>query len=150
MSVHSPDLRAFVAGWEGCKLEPYEDVVGVWTCGYGHVLKPGESREPWTQHQADQVLDDDLATHGGRLRPFLLAEPTQQQFDALLSLAFNVGVGAVGKSGLMSLHNTGDHARCADRFRVWCMAGGKEVPGLRKRREAERAIYLSGDYTGRP
>ena len=147
---HSPALRDFVSAWEGCKLKPYEDVIGVWTVGYGHVLLPDEQRCTWTQARADEQLDMDLADHGERLSPFIIKVSTQQQFDALLSLAFNCGISGIGNSGLMTCHNNGDFMACANRFRLWKRAGGHDVPGLLKRREAERTIYLYGIYTGRP
>lgn len=148
--MHSPELVAFIQAWEACRLIPYIDVVGIWTCGWGHALKPGEGREVWTQEQADGVFDMDLTERGDQLRAFMTRDATQQQYDALLSLAFNCGVNAIGKSGLMAKFNGGEDQACADRFRLWDHAGGREVRGLMRRREAERAIYLTGLYDGRP
>jgi lysozyme len=147
---YSPELVDFVKAWESCRLIPYLDVVNIWTCGYGHVLKPADPHEEWTQQYADAKLEEDLDTTGGFLQGYMTRDASQQQFDALLSLAFNCGVGAIGKSALMAMFNRGENDACADRFRLWDHAGGHEVHGLERRREAERAIFLNGDYGGRP
>lgn len=145
----SPELVEFVKGWESCRLSAYLDGNGVPTIGWGHTLgvRMGNTI---TQAQADTWLIEELIEYGEGLKVYMVREPDQQQFDGILSLAYNAGLRAIGKSGLMALFNAGDDDGCADRFLAWNKDGGKEVKGLTKRRWAERAIYLDGNYEGRP
>lgn len=69
--------------------------------------------------------------------------PTQNEFDALVSFAFNVGTGALKSSTLLKRHNAGDHQGAADQFLRWNRVGRSVLPGLTRRRAAERALYLS-------
>jgi lysozyme len=146
----SPDLIDFLKGWEGCVLTPYRDVAGQWTCGIGHLLTSGSPLEPWTTEQAEAQLASDLERTWNGLAPHLTSSPTQNQGDALLSLAFNVGAHAVGNSTLVTMFNAGDISGASQQFLRWDLAAGKEIPGLLARREAEKAIWDSGDYSGRP
>ena len=145
----SCELRDFVAGWEALRLRAYDDGVGITTIGYGHTegVRPGDT---CTREQAELWLTDELESYALRLLPFMIREPSQQQFDAMLSLAYNCGVAAIGKSSLMRKYNEGDDKGASDWFLMWNRAGGKMMPGLSRRRAAERAIYLDGDYSGRP
>lgn len=145
----SEQLRDFVAGWESLRTEAYYDAIGIPTIGYGRTegVKMGDTCTP---EQAMTWLRMTLDDTGKRLSPFLVRVPTQQQFDALVSLAYNVGVVALAKSGLIKLFHLGEDEACADRFLQWNKAGGQVLAGLTKRRQAERAMYLSGDYSGRP
>ena len=146
----SPELVDFVAAWEGCRLEPYYDGGGVLTCGYGHTGCDIKEGDVWTQEKADEQLNFDLRRRAIGVREYLYRMPSQQQFDALASVSFNCGVHAIGTSGLMARFNAELDRECADRFLLWNMDGGVIVPGLTRRREAERLIYLNGDYSGRP
>jgi lysozyme len=145
----SDALLDFVKGWEGLRLEAYLDGGGVPTIGYGRTynVKLGDT---CTAQEAEGWLSETLARMGRSMSAYLMRETSQQQFDALLSLCFNAGVAAIGVSGLMRLHNEGMVKECADRFLLWNKDNGKMVPGLSKRRAAERAIYLNGDYSIRP
>ena len=145
--IVSPPLVAFVKRWESCSLTVYPDARGIPTCGWGHAWP---TNTPWTQAHADAVLATDLREHSEGLAHYLSRTPSQQQYDALVSLAFNCGVGAIGHSGLMSLFNRGADAECANRFLQWNKSGGVVLNGLTKRRRAERDIYLNGIYTGSP
>lgn len=145
----SPDLVAFVADWEGFRSTAYQDAVGIWTVGYGFTMgvQPGDTM---TLAEANAKLEQTLYSFGKTLETFMTREPSQQQFDALLSLAYNCGVQRIGESGVMFRFNNGWDRDCADRILWWDKAGGRVLSGLHKRREAERAIYLSADYSGRP
>lgn len=145
----SRELVDFVAGWEGFEPKAYRDGGGVWTLGYGRTLGVGPG-DTCTMAQAKEWLLADLARHWEGLAKYLTREPSQQQADALLSLAYNCGVAAVGPSGTVARFNAGKDQECADRFLFWDLDNGVHVPGLLKRRKAERAIYLDGDYSGRP
>jgi lysozyme len=143
------DLVAFVAAWEGFREKAYQDIVGVWTIGYGFTQGVQEG-DRVTRADANFRLEAELGATEIRLRPFMRRIPSKQQADALISLAYNCGVAAIGKSGLMTRFNDGDDEECAKRFLLWSKAGGRTVAGLYHRRAAEMAIYTQGDYSGRP
>lgn len=134
------------AGWElikrfeGCKLTAYTCPAGRLTIGYGSTgphVKPGMRI---TAEQADALLQADLrrfedyvAEHCGKT--------TDNQFAALVSFCFNVGEGNLRTSTLRRLHLAGDYAGAQAQFSRWTRGGGKVLPGLVKRREAEAALY---------
>ena len=144
-------MRQMIRDFEGCKLIAYQDSVGVWTVGVGHCgvvgndpVGPGMRI---TQQQADELLAMDLErfeTSVERLCPGC----SQQQFDALVSFAFNLGAGALQNSTLRKHHNNRDHAAATREFGKWNHAGGKVLAGLTRRRNAEAAVYARGDYGG--
>lgn len=150
----TPDLQKFVEGWESCRLVAYLDSgrPPVPTIGWGHT-RGVYIGDTCTQTQADEWLRDELDRHACELSVYLTRTPTTQQFDALLSLGYNAGIApphGIGQAGIVQLFNTGMLHECADRFLAWNKDGGVVVNGLTKRRHAERAIFVSGDYSGRP
>lgn len=147
--VPSQAIVEFVKRWESCKLTAYRDAVGVLTIGYGRT-RDVQQGDTITQEQADEWIVDELVEYAEGLARYIGRPTTQQQADALLSLAYNCGVDAIGMSGVMARHNAGLWQECADRFLLWNRAGGRVLRGLTKRREAERDVYISGDYSGSP
>lgn len=147
--THTEELTEFVQAWEGLRLRAYRDGGGVPTIGWGHTAFV-EMGDTCTREEAKRWLDEDLAAHGEELQSFMTREPTQNQYDAFLSLAFNCGAVQVGGSGTMRRFNAGEDQACADRFLLWINDNGKPVPGLKARRAAEHAMYLYGSYGGRP
>ena len=150
----SPALEAFVKGWEQCRLTPYRDIAGKWTVGWGHLLQPSDPREPITQDEADELFHGDLLLKAEGV-DLLFPEPLEQcQYDALCSFAFNVGLGALAGSTLRKRILGGYFDEAADQFLVWnkVRVNGAYVEsrGLTKRRAAERAMFINGDYSGRP
>lgn len=134
-------IRAF----EGCRLHAYRDIVGVWTIGYGETLNVAEGMV-WTAQQAEDVLrrrvaQFQLATLARC--PALHLEPPAR-LAACTSLAYNIGVGAFGASSVCRKIMRQDLAGAADSFLLWNKAGGRTVPGLLRRRQAERACFLAG------
>lgn len=128
--------------YEGCRLEAYEDIVGIWTIGYGDTenVQPGMVI---TQAEAEERLHKRLARDfEPSVRQCLTRVATQYQFDAMVCLAYNIGAVAFANSTLVRLFNAGDVQLAADQFPRWDKAGGKSVKGLRRRRAAERALYL--------
>ncbi len=133
--------------FEGCHLKPYQDPIGLWTVGWGHLIGDGKSLPiEWfrelTQEEADELLKKDLIRFErgvSRLCPLNL---TQSRFDALVSFAFNLGLGNLQISTLKAKHNRNDISGAANEFLRWNKAGGKVFRGLTRRREAERALYL--------
>ena len=150
----TPQIIDFISAWEGCCLKPYEDVAGKWTVGYGHLLHPDEDRDPITQQEAVEILSFDLSLTADSVDALVDRDLEAHQFDALISLVFNIGAGAFKGSTLRNMLNMGFIAHAASQFERWNKARivGKLVPvaGLTKRRKAEKAIFLNADYSGRP
>ena len=131
---------ALIKEFEGCKLTAYQDIVGVWTIGYGHT-KAVMRGMVITQAQADELLARDVDEHAAGVYKALQVKLEQHQFDAVASLAFNVGVNAVRNSTLIKMINRGDAKLSASQFDRWNKAGGKVLSGLTRRRAAERKMY---------
>lgn len=135
---------------EGKRLTAYRDCVGVWTIGYGHTRRAGLPDPIVVRHisdaQADQILADDLAVFEKGVADCLVnvVGVAQREFDALTDLAFNIGLGAFKSSSLLRHYRAGRKDVAAEDFLAWNKAGGKVVPGLVKRREAERNWFLYG------
>lgn len=132
--------------FEGCRLTAYPDPGSrdghPWTIGWGST-GPGISKGTvWTQKQADDRFAADVAKFSARVRDLLDGKPTTQaQFDAMVSFAYNVGVGAFGSSTLLKLHKAGDYAGAQGQFARWNKNDGKVMAGLTRRRAAEAALY---------
>lgn len=129
--------------YEGLRLEAYRDPVGILTVGYGHTGPDVYPGMVITESQAEQMLRERLALEfepGVRLA--LTKRPLQHEFDAMVSLAYNIGVAAFQNSTLARRFNAGDKQGAADEFLRWKYAGGNVLLGLRRRREAERAMFL--------
>ena len=127
--------------FEGCKLTSYLDSVGVCTIGWGSTgsdIKPGMTI---TQEEADRRLRDHLAGVEERIEVLVTIPITQNQFDALCSFAYNLGVGALRTSTLLKLINLGDFGSAAKQFLRWDRAGGVSLAGLTRRRRAEMALF---------
>lgn len=133
----------FIKQHEGVSLSAYTCPAGVLTIGYGHT---GDVREGQyiSEEEALDLLVEDLRAHAERLAPKVKVQVTDGQYIALLSLAFNVGVGAVAKSTLLRLLNAGDIEAAGDEFLKWTYADGRELPGLVRRRRDERKLFLEG------
>ena len=127
--------------FEGCRLVSYADIVGVWTIGYGHTAGVGPG-QTISQQQADDMLQADVDSFASSLSKYIVAPVSQNQFDACVSLAFNVGTSAFAGSTLLRLLNKKDYEGAANQFPRWNRAGGKPVAGLTKRRLAEQALFL--------
>ena len=133
----------FIKQYEGVSLSAYTCPAGVLTIGYGHT---GDVREGQyiSEEEALDLLVEDLRAHAERLAPKVKVQVTDGQYIALLSLAFNVGVGAVAKSTLLRLLNAGDIEAAGDEFLKGTYADGRELPGLVRRRRDERKLFLEG------
>lgn len=129
--------------FEGLRLKAYRDPVGVLTIGYGHTGPDVYEGLVWSQAQADKALRDRLQRE---FVPGVLAvikrSMRQHELDAMVDLAYNVGVAAFQGSTLVRKFNAGDTAGAADEFLRWNRAGGKVLLGLRRRRAADRALFL--------
>lgn len=136
----SPEGLALIKRYEGCRLKAYKCPAGVWTVGYGHT-KGVTSAMAITQAQADQFLQEDIAPIESQLND-LQINFRQGQFDALVSFIFNLGIGNFNKSTLKNRIITGaEDSVIVAEFKRWNKAGGKVLPGLVARREAECAMW---------
>ena len=155
--------------YEGFRSRPYLCPAHIWTIGYGHVLYQEQIRLPvvrvegkatpmirkemplkpednrvWTKTEIDELFRTDVRTfERGVLRLVPGVVGRQGSFDALVSISFNFGLGNLQRSTIRMRANRGEWQGAAEAFRVWNKGGGKVLPGLVKRREAEIALFLS-------
>ena len=155
--------------FEGFRNKPYMCPAHIWTIGYGHVLYQEQIRLPmvrvegketpmirremplkaednraFTKTEIDELFRADVGTfERGVLRLVPGVVGRQGSFDALVSISYNFGLGNLQRSTIRMRANRGDWEGAADAFRVWTKGGGKVLPGLVKRREAEIALFLS-------
>lgn len=138
---------ALIKQFEGCKLTAYQDSVGVWTIGYGWTQsvdgKPIRAGMTIKQETAERLLKTGLVSYESDVSRLVKVGLTQGQFDALVSFTYNLGARSLSTSTLLRKLNAGDYAGASDEFLRWNKAGGKVLSGLTRRREAERALFLS-------
>lgn len=158
--------------FEGCRNKPYLCPAHIWTVGFGEVLyqdqiklpmvrkdgyngmvrkeyplKPEDNRV-WSQNEIDALFAKSVERFElGVLRLVPGVNGNQGAFDALVSFAFNAGLGNLQKSTIRAKANRGDWQGAAEAFMAWVKGGGKVLPGLVKRREAEKALFLSSFNT---
>lgn len=138
-------------------IDPYLDPVGIWTIGWGHAIRyqgrflRGEADRPQaealypggiTMEQAVAMLHGDLIDAGRDVLSVVVVPLNDNEFGSLTSFAFNLGIGNLRSSTLLRKLNADDRVGAADQFTRWVRAGGKELLGLVKRREAERSLFL--------
>lgn len=144
-----PDGIALIKEFEGFSAKAYPDP-GTGnlpiTIGYGSTTdeqgRPIARDAVWTRERAEARLAAHVAEFAHGVANLINNRATQNQFDALVSLAYNIGTQALATSTLLKLHKAGDYAGAAEQFGRWVKAGGKTLPGLVRRRAAEQALYL--------
>jgi lysozyme len=139
-------------------IDPYLDPIQIWTIGWGHAIRqngrflrgPEDKAAAYalypggiTISQAESLLQADLIDVGRDMQPLLQVEVSDNEFAALVSFAFNLGMNNLKSSTLLRELNAGDRAAAADQFSRWVMAGGVKMPGLVRRRQAERNLFLT-------
>lgn len=133
---------ALIQGFEGTKLQAYQDVKGVWTIGTGTTVYPNgnyvKQGDVITQSQADQYLQYDLQRFVNSVNSLVKAPLNQNQFNALVSLVYNIGSTAFANSTLLRTLNSGNYN--VD-FTVWCYSGGVKIQGLLNRRIKEQQLF---------
>ncbi len=143
----SPSGIDLICNFEGLRLKAYDDGVGVWTIGFGTTKYPNGIRvkkgDACTLDQAKAYMQNDLKSFEQTVNNTVKVPLNQNQFDALVSLAYNIGTNAFSKSTLVKKLNTNDNRAAADQFDVWVNAGGKRMQGLVNRRAKEKALFLS-------
>lgn len=147
-----------IKNFEGVRYRPYLCPAKVWTVGVGHVLYPRQIRMPmerrvgisllesdrrtFTEDEINALLATDLEFFESGVHRLCRGSLTQFQFDALVSFAFNCGLGTLQRSTLRRKVLSKDYIGAADEFLKFCRAGGRILPGLQRRRIAERALFL--------
>lgn len=133
---------ALIKKYEGLRTNAYLCPANVWTIGYGHTK--GVSKGMMISHEdAEKLLEKDLRHFEVAVSSAVKVPINQNQFDALVSFTFNVGVGAFGGSTLLRLLNRKHYISAAEQFLRWTRGGGKVLPGLVKRRKEEYELFLS-------
>lgn len=138
----SDEGRKAIQQFEGCRLEAYQDVVGVWTIAYGHTGPDVHAGLTITPARADALLALDLQRFERAVSAAVTRTLHQCEFDALVSLAFNIGAAAFAKSTLVRLLNEGRWTDAAAQFTVWHKAGGALHAGLLRRRTRELMMFV--------
>jgi lysozyme len=154
--------------YEGYRNKPYLCPAHIWTIGYGHVLYQDQIKLPvvrkegyngiirkeyplkfednrvWTKQEIEDLFAEDVRLfERGVLRLVPNSAGSQGRFDALVSFAFNAGLGNLQRSSIRMKANRDDHEGAAEAFMTWVKGGGKVLPGLVKRRTDEKLLYLS-------
>jgi lysozyme len=142
----SPAGRAALMAREGCRLVAYRDSLGIPTIGVGHTGRAGPPPVvigmTITREEAEAIFAADLAPFEAAVRSAVSASLTCNQFDALVSLAFNIGARGFAGSTVVHKLEAGDFTGAADAFLMWA-----HPPELASRRRAERAQFLRPDGT---
>lgn len=135
-----------ITSFEDMVLTAYDDGVGVWTIGYGTTVYPNGIRvkrgDTCTKVQAVSFFQHDLRRFETAVNQAVKVMINQNQFDALVSLTYNIGATALKESTLVKKLNVKDYTGAADQFKVWNIGGGKVLKGLVRRRAAERELFL--------
>ena len=127
--------------FEGFRYKSYLCSAGVCTIGYGHT-KNVKPLQTITHEQALKYLAEDISEVEKSLDKLVTVELKQNEYDALVSFVFNVGVGAFSKSTLLRKLNAGDLKSVPNEMRKWVYAGGRMLDGLVKRRNAEADLFI--------
>lgn len=134
--------------FEGLRLKAYQDSVGIWTIGYGNITYLDGSKvkkgDEITREQADLMFKNTANKFALEVSKLIDVCLTQNQFNALVSLAYNIGIGAFkGSTLLKKVNNNPNDESIADEFKRWKYAGGKVIQGLLNRRIKESEVYFS-------
>lgn len=138
----SPNGLKKLMEWEGTVLHVYKDAAGLPTIGTGHLIQPGEDfTKGLTTSEAQDLLASDLIRFEEAVNSRVTVPLAQNQYDALVSFAFNVGVGAFKTSTLLKKLNDGDVSAVPAQLMLWTKAGGKTCDGLITRRKNEVRLW---------
>ncbi len=142
---------ALIKRFEGLRLDAYRDVVGVWTIGYGHTANAGApivtSGQKITEEEAHTILARDVEQFANGVRNSVTVDISDAQFSALVSFAYNVGLGAFRQSSVLAAVNERNFDAVPRRLNLWAKAGGRMLPGLLRRRAAEGELFVSKNET---
>ena len=147
MSVNKATLD-LIKQYEGCKLTAYQDIVGVWTIGYGTTAMADVGIIPSkgltiTQDRAEDLLRQGVDKFAATVDAMITASINANEFGACVSLAYNIGPNAFAKSTVLRKLNAGNKQEASEAFKMWNKAGGEVIKGLVNRREAEIKLFLT-------
>ena len=126
--------------FEGLELNAYQCAAGVWTIGYGHT-KDVQEGMTISEARANEMLAEELNEYESYITGLVTVELNQDQFDAMVSWVYNLGVGNLKASTLLKVLNAGDYDGVPAQMMRWNKAGGKVLEGLTKRRQAEADLF---------
>lgn len=132
-----------IKSFEGLELKSYKDSVGVWTWGYGSTGPHVTPDKVGTKEEAEQLIKKDLERFEKGVSDLVKVPLSQNQYDALVSFSFNLGLSNLKSSTLLKKLNASDYSGASKEFERWNRAGGKVLNGLTRRRIAERNLFLS-------
>lgn len=137
---------AHIKRWEGLKLEAYRDVGGVWTIGYGSTGSHVHEGMTISKAQAEALLRADIERFEDAVDRLVKVPLSDERFAALVSLAYNIGVGAFQRSTLLKVLNAGRYDDVPAQIMRWNKVGKKVVDGLTNRRAAECGLWAKGAF----
>ena len=137
---------ALIKKFEGCKLRAYLDAVDVPTIAYGRT-KDVKIGDICTQQQAEDWLEEELVEYEGYVNEAVKVELTQPQFDSLVSWTYNLGPSNLNRSSMLRVLNASDYDNVPEQIMRWNKAGGRVLPGLVRRREAEAEMFKGNDWS---
>jgi lysozyme len=135
--------EALIKSFEALRLTAYQDQRGIWTCGWGHTGPEVVEGTTCTPQLAEAWFLSDTQSAANGVDASILTNINQNQFDALVSFTYNVGVGAEAHSTLAKFVNARDFAGAAAEFPKWDHVDGEPNAGLLRRRLAEQALFVS-------
>lgn len=135
---------AFIKGFEGYRSQAYKDSNGLYACGYGHTSGV-TATTTCTEEVASDWIQQDTGYAQTAINLHVDVPLTQNQFDALVSFAYNLGVSAFVTSTLLKMVNASDFTSATAQFAFWDHIDGVEIAGLERRRQAEAALFGSAD-----
>lgn len=138
----SQDCIDLIKKWEGLRLKAYQDQKGIWTIGYGSTGPGIDQHTEWSQSLANLALITRINALGGLVLHAIAPHISQNQLDALVSLVYNIGIGAFKGSTLLRKINGRDFEGAAGELVKWDHINGVVSQGLLNRRLEERALFL--------
>jgi len=136
---------ALIKKFEGCKLEAYQDSVGIWTIAYG-TIKGVKEGDKINQDEAEHLLQEELPEYEGYINDMVEVPLEQNQFDALCSWVYNLGPTNLKESTMLKVLNEEKYAEVPQQIKRWNKAGGKVLDGLIRRREAEALLFEGKEW----
>lgn len=148
--MYTPSNKCYdmIKKFEGFSSKPYKCPAGIPTIGYGSTFYENGTKvtmkdAPITEEKATELLKNVVNNFAQEVNKLIKVKVTQNQFDALVDFAYNLGIGNLGSSTLLKKVNASAFTEAADQFPRWNKAGGVILEGLTKRRNAERELFLS-------
>jgi len=141
MNIGTKGLE-MIKHFEGLELNAYQCAAGVWTIGYGHT-KDVQQGMVISENTANEMLVEELNEYESYITGLVTVELNQNQFDAMVSWVYNLGVGNLKASTLLKVLNAGDYAGVPAQMMRWNKAGGKVLEGLTRRRQAEADLFAN-------